>query len=280
MTAIPVVHAHGAAIPALGFGTWPLKGDDCTRAVTAALEAGYRHLDTAQMYGNEAEVGAALRASGLPRDGVFVTTKIWPDHLGTGPFEAAAEASMARLGIGPADLLLIHWPRRGMAVTRMIEGLVGAHAAGLCRHIGVSNFPPAMLREAILAVQALGGPPLVANQCEYHPELDQSATLAVCRMVEMAFVAYAPLGKGTLTAHPVLGEIAAAHGKTAAQVVLRWHIQQTGVVAIPKSANPARIRENIAIGDFMLSDREMARIHALAHPGGRRSKPDWGPDFD
>ena len=279
-TAIPLVEANGARIPALGFGTWPLKDAECERAVSVALEAGYRHLDTAQMYGNEAEVGRALRASGLPRDEVFVTTKVWHDQLGPGPFEAAAAQSVERLGIGPVDLLLIHWPQRGMAVQTMIEGLANAHAAGFCRHVGVSNFPAAMLREAIEAMGRLGGPRLVANQCEYHPELDQSATLALCREAGMAFTAYAPLGKGSAMDNPVLAEIAEAHGKTPAQVILRWHIQQPQVVAIPKSGTPERIRQNIAIGDFALSDAEMARIHGLAHPGGRRLRPDWGPDFD
>lgn len=279
MTAIPIVTANGARIPAIGFGTWPMKGAVCEAAVACALEAGYRHIDTAAMYGNEVEVGAAIRASGVPRDGLFVTSKVWYDQLGPGHFEAAAADCVKRLDIGIPDLLLIHWPDTAMPVAQMMAGLAAAKAAGLCSHVGVSNFPPAMLREAVAAMARLDGPKLVANQCEYHPELDQSATLAACREAGAAFVSYAPLGKGTLLNAPVLAAIAEAHGKTVAQVILRWHIQQPGVVAIPKSATPERIRANLAIGDFSLSDAEMTAIHALAHAGGRQVTPAWAPEF-
>ncbi len=267
---IPTIHANGAAIPQTGLGTWELHGDVLDAAVMAAAEAGYRHFDTAPRYENEADLGAALRRTGLARDDYFLTTKVWWTELSGPALRASAEASLKRLGLDHVDLLLIHWPNPDIPLAETVEALCDVAARGLTRHIGVANFPIALMNQAI----ALADRPLVANQCEYHPRLDQSALIAACRAAGLAFVSYAPIGSGRLPAVPEIAAIAAAHGKTPAQVMLRWHLQQ-GVAAIPRSSNPGRVRENIAITDFTLSDAEMAQLHALARPDGRLFNPDW-----
>jgi diketogulonate reductase-like aldo/keto reductase len=276
MSPAPLVHANGAAIPAIGLGTWPLKGDECSRAVQWAIEAGYRHIDTAAMYGNEEAVGAGLKGSGLPRDEVFVTTKVWPEDIAPGDLERSAEASLKRLRLDAVDLLLIHWPSRAVPLRGSIDALCRVKRAGLARHIGVANFNVALLDEAV----TLADEPLVTDQCEYHPFLNQAPVLAACRRHGLAFTSYSPLGKSAVVSEPVIAEIAARHGKTPAQVVLRWHVQQPGVIAIPKSGNRQRIAENIAIFDFALSDDDMRRIFALARPDGRIIAPSWSPDWD
>ena len=276
MTAAPTVSANGADIPVLGLGTWPLEGEACRQAVLWGLEAGYRHLDTARMYGNEAAVGEALRTSGVPRDEVFVTTKVWRDDIDAGALERAAEASLQRLGIDRIDLLLIHWPNGDVPLERSTAGLCAAKRSGLARHIGVSNYPSAMLDETV----RLATEPLVANQVEYHPYLDQSAVLAACRRHGMATTSYCPLGRAAIFGDATVKAIADARGRTVAQVVLRWHIQQPGVVAIPKSGSQSRIRENLGALDFALSEDEMARISALANPDGRVIVPEFAPQWD
>ncbi len=267
------INANGAAIPAIGLGTWPMKGSACRDAVIAALDAGYRHIDTAAMYGNEAAVGAAVRASGIDRAEVFVTTKIAPDDIADGDLQQAAAAGIDRLGIGPADLMLIHWPGRNVAVEEMIGALNEVHSAGLARHIGVSNFNAGQLRAAVAASAA----PLVSLQIECHPYLDQTRMRAVINELGMAMTAYCPIGRNLQ--NPVLTSIAERYGKTPPQVTLRWHVQQN-VIAIPKSATPSRIIENIDVFDFALTDDEMAAITGLAKPGGRIIDPvDWQPDW-
>jgi diketogulonate reductase-like aldo/keto reductase len=276
MTTAPLVEANGAHIPAIGLGTWTLRDEACSEAVQWALEAGYRHIDTAAMYGNEEAVGAGLKASGLPRDAVFVTTKVWHSDLAPADFQRSAEASLARLGLSQVDLLLIHWPNSDIPLEDTVRALNEAKRQGLTRHIGVSNFSSRLLAEAV----RYSGEPLVVNQCEYHPYLDQSRIREACRNHGMAFTSYCPLGKGDLTMNPVIQAIAPAHGKTAAQVVLRWHVQQEGVVAIPKSGNRTRIAENLDVFDFALSDEEMRRISALARPDGRMVHPGFKVEFD
>ena len=275
MTA-PLVEANGAAIPALGLGTWEATDDSCIAAVQWAIEAGYRHIDTAARYGNEEAVGQGIRASGIRRDELFVTTKVWYEDLSESNVLRSAEASLRRLGLDNVDLLLIHWPNANIPLKETIKALGRAKRDGLTRHIGVSNFPVALLDEAV----ARSDEPLVANQCEYHPYLDQSKVLEACRRHGLAFTSYCPLGRGLLLSERTVLEIAERHGKTPAQVVLRWHVQQPGVVAIPKSTNRERIAENIAIFDFTLDEDEMARIHALARPDGRMIDPSWAPAWD
>ena len=267
---IPTFHANGAKIPQIGLGTWQLHGDVLEAAVLAAAESGYRHFDTAPRYENEADLGAALRHSGLARDDYFLTTKVWWTELAPEKLLASAEASLDRLRLDPVDLLLIHWPSPDVPLDETVDALCEAARRGMTRHIGVANFPSRLMRQAI----ALADRPLAANQCEYHPRFDQSALIAACTEAGMAFVSYAPIGSGNLLDAPELADLAAAHGKTPAQIVLRWHLQQ-GLVAIPRSSNPGRVRENIAITDFELSEDDMARLHAMVRPDGRQFHPEW-----
>jgi diketogulonate reductase-like aldo/keto reductase len=276
MPAPTVIEANGALIPALGLGTWGLRGEDCAAAVRTALEAGYRHLDTASMYGNEDAVGAGLKASGIDRDEVFVTTKVWYEDLAPADLRRSAEASLRRLGLSRVDLLLIHWPNARIPLRDTIPALCEAKRAGLARHIGVANFTVSLLDEAVV----LADEPIVANQCEHHPYLDQRAVLAACRRHGVAFVSYCPLGRAHVLGEPTIKAVAEAHGRTPAQIVLRWHLQQPGVGAIPKSGNPQRIRENFAVWDFTLSADEMAHISGLRRPDGRMVAPSWSPRWD
>ncbi|MGC1576840.1 MAG: aldo/keto reductase [Beijerinckiaceae bacterium] len=270
------VQAGGASIPSLGFGTWAARGDECAQAVTWALESGYRHVDTAAVYANEEAVGEGIRASRVPRGEIFVTTKVGPDDIDEGKLERSAEASLKRLGFDHVDLLLVHWPSPKIPLKRSMAALAKAKRRGLTRHIGVSNFTPALIAEAV----ALSEEPVVTNQCEYHPRLDQSRLIAACRQKEVSFTSYCPLGRaGDILADPKVTAIAKRHGKTPAQVLLRWQVQQPGVIAIPKSANRQRIAENIAIFDFALDDAEMHVLFGLAIPQGRIVSPAWAPDW-
>lgn len=269
-SSIPAVSANGARIPQIGLGTWQLSGPVLEAAIDAAAKAGYRHFDTAPRYENEAGVGAALRGTGLARDDYFLTTKVWHTQLKADAFRASATRSVETLGLGPVDLLLVHWPNPDVPLAETIGALCQARRDGLARHIGTSNFPASLLDQAV----ALADEPLVANQCEYHPRLDQSGVIEACRRHGMAFVAYAPIGSGKLLEDPTVGAIANTHGKSPAQVMLRWHLQQ-GNVAIPRSSNPGRVAENISITDFALSDAEMATLSGLATPDGRIFSPAW-----
>ncbi|TDR94498.1 aldo/keto reductase [Enterovirga rhinocerotis] len=271
-----LVQANGATIPAIGLGTFKLEGEACAQAVSTAIEAGYRHVDTAKMYGNEAAVGEGLRASGVPRDEIFVTTKVWWEDIAPGDLERSAEASLGRLGLDAVDLLLIHWPNPAISLAGSIEALCRAKTKGLARHIGISNFPTALIREAL----DLATEPLVANQVEYHPWLDQSAVLAACREGGLALTSYCPLGRGELVNDPAVIRIAEAHGKTPGQIILRWQVQQPGVVAIPKSGTPRNILANLDVFDFALGEDEMKTLSALARPNGRMVKPDFAPAWD
>ena len=279
MSTCPVISANGAAIPALGFGTWPLKDETCEVAVTTALQAGYRHIDTASMYGNEAEVGRGLKAGNVPREQIFLTTKVWRDHIAEGDLQRSAEKSLKALGLPFVDLLLIHWPNPSIPVAQSIKALCDAKRRGLARHIGVSNHTTGLLAEALKAATE----PLVCNQVEYHPHLNQAKVMAATRAAGMAMAAYCPLGRGDtggVLTEPAVLAIAQARGKTAAQVVLRWHLQQPGVVAIPKSATPSRIRENFAVFDFALTGAEMAQLSGLAKDGSRIVQPAGAPQWD
>ncbi len=254
------VAAHGAAIPALGLGTWKLQGEECAAVVAEAIRIGYRHIDTAAMYDNEAAVGEGLRAAGLPRDEIFVTTKVWPSNIGAGALQRSVEQSLRQLGLDAVDLVLIHWPSPRIPLRESMAALNDVRERGMTRHIGVSNFDAGLLAEA----WSLSAAPLVANQCEYNPYVSQEATLRACREHGMAFVAYSPLARREVLDEPLIQDIGLRHGKTSAQVVLRWAVQQDGVAAIPKSSRPARLRQNIEIFDFALSDEDTAAISALA----------------
>ena len=260
----PAVDANGARIPLLGLGTWELRGRVCSHVVEQALRLGYRHLDTAEMYDNEQTVGEGLRASGVKRGEVFVTTKIWPSHFAPGELERAARACLARLRLSEVDLLLLHWPNAQIPIAETIGALASVKRDGLTRHIGISNFTVAQIEEAVRATRE----PLVCNQIECHPYLDQSKVIAACRRHGMAIVAYSPIARGGARNDKVLARIGGAHGRSAAQVALRFLVQQN-IVVIPRTSKVERLAENAAIFDFALSKTEMAEIAALAHPRGR-----------
>jgi diketogulonate reductase-like aldo/keto reductase len=263
MTAPALLIAAGAArIPVLGLGTWAMRGEECAKAVADALALGYRHIDTAAMYGNEREVGLGLRASGVKRDDVFLTTKVWSSDIGAGDLQRSAEASLSRLQLPIVDLLLIHWPNPSIALKESIAALCDAKRRGLTRQIGVSNFPVDLLRQAV----AISDEPIAVNQCECNPRFDQSPLIEECQKHGVVFVSHRPLGKGSLARDPLLMRIGAAHGKSAAQVALRWHIQK-GLVAIPKAARRQHLEENFAIFDFELAEKEMEEISAMARSG-------------
>ena len=275
-TAVQVVEANGAAIPLLGLGTWDLRGRVCARAVEQALRLGYRHIDTAEIYENEREVGAGLRASGVKRDDVFVTTKIWPSHFAPHELERAARECVARLRLHSVDLLLLHWPNPRIPLAEALGALGKVKRAGLTRHIGVSNFTVALIEEALAATSE----PLVCDQVECHPFLDQSMVIAACRRHGMAVVAYSPIAQGKVRHNEVLKRIGGAHGKTAAQVCLRFLVQQR-IVVIPRTSKVERLSENAAIFDFVLSAAEMAEIARLARPDGRLIPAGFGqPEWD
>jgi len=261
---IPFLEANGARIPAIGLGTWELRGRTCTRMVGAALRLGYRHIDTAEMYDNEREVGEGLRASGIDRRELFVTTKVWPSHFAPRELERAAKASLARLQLAQVDLLLLHWPNPQIPLSETLDALCKIKRMGLARHIGVSNFTVALVEQAVKLVTES----LVCNQIEMHPLIDQSKVAAACRRNGMAVVAYSPIARGSAAKEKVLGRIGKAHGKSAAQVSLRFLVQQ-GVAVIPRTSHVERLAENLAIFDFELSAAAMKDVGGLAHPGGR-----------
>jgi 2,5-diketo-D-gluconate reductase B len=264
----PKLPAHGAAIPAIGFGTSGM-GDVRAEHIATALKAGYRHIDTARKYGTEGAVGEGMRASGVPRQDIFVCTKVSHEHLHAGDFARSVDDSLAALGVDYVDLLLVHWPEKNTPLAETMAALAKAKRQGLACHIGVANFNIAMLDEAI----RLCPEPLVTLQAECHLYLDQSKLIAACRERGLVLTAYCPLARGRLIGDPVLADIARRKGKTVAQVALRWLMQQKIIAAIPRSSNAARIAQNIDIFDFELSDDEMARIKALARPDGRTANP-------
>jgi diketogulonate reductase-like aldo/keto reductase len=271
------ISANGADIPAIGLGTWTLEGRTASDLVAGAIRAGYRHIDTAAMYNNEEAVGDGIRASGFGRDELFVTTKVWPSDIAAGDLQRSAEASLKRLGLDHVDLLLIHWPSKTVPLTESIGALNDAHKRGLARNIGVSNFTVAMVDEAA----RLSDRPLACNQVEYHPYLDQDKVIAACRRHGMAVTAYCPLGRsGEVFKEPAVRAAAERLGKTPAQVVLRWLVQQDGIAAIPRSSNPDRIAQNLSVFDFELNDAEMAAIRALRPRNHRICDFDFSPKWD
>ncbi len=271
------VDANGANIPAIGLGTFTLNGETASRLVAAAIDAGYRHIDTAAMYDNEAAVGEGLRAGGVPRDEIFLTTKVWPSDIADGDLQRSVEASLGRLGLDRVDLALIHWPNPAIPLGDSIRALNQVRERGLARHIGVSNFTVALIEEAV----ALSEHPLACNQIEYHPYLNQDRVLAACRRHGLGVVSYCPLARNTeLFAEPAVTAAAERLGRTPAQIVLRWHVQQEGVAAIPRSRDPDRIAQNLRVFDFALEPEEMAAIDALRARQYRICDFDFSPEWD
>jgi 2,5-diketo-D-gluconate reductase B len=269
------VEANGARIPAIGLGTWELRGRTCARLVEQALRLGYRHIDTAQVYDNEREVGEGLRASGVKRDEVFVTTKVWTSHFAPKDLERSVKESLARLRFTEVDLLLLHWPNPQVPLSETLGALARVKQLGLCRHIGVSNFTVALVDEAVAACPE----PLVCNQVEYHPYLDQTKVKEACIRQGMAVVAYSPIAKGRIRNDRALVRIGDRYRKSAAQVCLRWLVQQN-VAAIPRTSKLERLSENIGIFDFELFDQDMAGISAMGNAAGRLTNYGFAPNWD
>jgi 2,5-diketo-D-gluconate reductase B len=268
--------AAGDAVPMIGFGTSQLG--DCTAVVAEALRLGYRHIDTAWKYGSEAGVGAGLKRSGLPREQVFVTTKVSHEYLRADDFARSLAQSLERLQTGYLDQLLVHWPSTdGIPLEETMGALARAKREGKARYIGVANFNIALTREAM----RLCPEPLGTLQAEYHPYLDQSKLLAFCRDAGLLFMAYCPLGRGRLFKDPVLADIAQGRGKTLAQIALRWLIQQGNVVPIPRSSNSLHMAQSLRVFDFELNDEEMRRIFSLKRTDGRIANPAGrAPEWD
>ncbi|MBP2294549.1 aldo/keto reductase [Azospirillum rugosum] len=264
------VTANGASIPALGFGTFRMSGPDVLRMVPQVLKLGYRHIDTAQIYGNEAEVGEGIANSGVKRGDVFLTTKVWVSNYKRADFLRSVDESLGKLRTDYVDLLLLHWPNEAVPLAEQIGALNEVQKAGKVRHIGVSNFNRALLTESV----RLSDAPIVTNQIEIHPYIDQSVMLEAARKAGQSVTAYYAMADGKVFADPVLKDIGARHGKSVAQVVLRWLVQQEGVIALSKTVGEQRAAENLAIFDFELTAEEMAAIHGLARPDGRIVSPD------
>lgn len=264
------VHAGNAAIPAIGFGTYGMTGDDIYRVIPEALRAGFRHIDTGQIYRNEAEIGDCVVASGIPRSDIFLTTKVWVSNYSARHFDASVNESLRKLKTDYIDLLLLPWPGGSdVPLAEQIGELNAVVRAGKVRHIGVSNFNRAQMTKAI----RLSGAPLVTNQFEYHPYLNQSLLIESTREAGLAVTGYCGMAVGRVFSDPTLKEIAARHDKTIAQIVLRWIVQQRGVVALSRTTRIDRLAQNLAVFDFELDDADMAAIHALATANSRIVDP-------
>ncbi|HEU5018814.1 MAG TPA: aldo/keto reductase [Pseudolabrys sp.] len=268
------IEAKGFRIPLLGLGTWALRGRDCARLVEQAIRIGYRHIDTAQMYDNEAEVGEGVRASGMRAD-VVVTTKVQPTLLAPHDLERSVKESLVRLRLDVIDLLVIHWPNPRVPLAETLGAMAKMKREGYTRAIGVSNFTVALMDEA----NRVSPEPLVCNQVECHPFLNQDKVIAAAKKHGMALVAYSPIARGGAKGDAVLQRVGKAHGKTAAQVSLRYLVQQ-GIAVIPRTSKRERLEENFALFDFALSDAEMRDIHGLSSHNDRIVDWSWSPNWD
>ena len=265
------IKAHGAAMPVVGYGTMEFPQPERAAGLVAhAIQCGYRHIDTARKYGSEQWVGEGIRASGIARKEVFVTTKVTEDNARAADFARSVETSLKTLGLDYVDLLLIHWPQPRVPLAETLGALAKAKREGLARHIGVSNFTVALLDEAV----KLCPEPLVTNQIEYHAYIRADKILAACRRHGVLATCHVPLARGLLLKDPVICGIAASHKKSAAQVALRWLIQQPGVAVVPRALEEFEIEENINLFDFKLSDAEMERIGALRDKNVRVVDPE------
>jgi diketogulonate reductase-like aldo/keto reductase len=274
------VDAHGAHIPQIGLGTMTLKGDVCIEAVKTALQMGYRHLDTAAFYGNEVENGEGLRASGVKREDVFICTKVRENNLLPENFNKSLDQSLTNLKLPYVDLLLIHWNNKDIPFSTSVAALCAAKKDGRAKNVGVANFTTKMLDEA----WAVTTEPLVCNQIEMHPFINQDKVVAASRKHGMAVVAYCPIARGKVQGSQEFGadaldRIGKAHGKSAAQVSLRYLVQN-GICAIPRTATPAHLKANIDVFDFTLSGAEMAELKALNATNMRVVNPPHAPVWD
>jgi 2,5-diketo-D-gluconate reductase B len=266
------IELQGEKIPALGFGTWQLKGEDCVEGVKTALKNGYRHIDTAQVYGNEEKVGQGIQESGVDREEIWLTTKVWRDNLNSKDLKNSVDESLEKLGTEYVDLLLIHWPFEEMDLEAVLQEMNELVDEGKVQNIGVSNFTPEQMEEA----RKHSEKPILTNQVEYHPFLDQSEILEKCQKNGMMLTAYSPLARGDVIGDETLEEIGDKYGKSEVQVSLQWLIQQDNVAAIPKATSEEHIRQNLEIFDFELTEEEMKTISELAR-NDRKVDPDFGP---
>lgn len=263
------------AMPQLGLGTWRLRGEECARSVARAIGLGYRHIDTATMYENEAAVGEGIRASGLRREEIFLTSKVWYENLAPDALRRSFEASRAALDTPYLDLFLIHWPAPGMDLAAALNAMMRLQREGLVKAIGVSNFTVALMREAIEKI----GAPIACNQVEYHVLRDQAAVLGYARAHDVVVTAYCPLAQGRLADFALLAEIAHKHAATPAQIALAWLLEQDNVAAIPKAGREESQRANLAALDIRLDDADRAAIASL--PKDQRFvDPGWAPAWD
>ncbi|PZO87476.1 MAG: aldo/keto reductase [Micavibrio aeruginosavorus] len=270
------ISLQGYQMPALGFGTWKLTGDEAVRSVDFAIRNGYTHIDTAQIYENETEVGQGIKNSGAAREDLFVTTKVWRNNFSENKVLESVDESLKKLQTDYVDLLLVHWPFPETPVEKLVEGVVKALDAGKAKRVGVSNFTVAQMEEAV----RLSNGKIACNQVEYHPYLSQEPVLDFARKSGIIVTAYSPIARGKAIKDPVLQEIGNKYGKNAGQVALRWLIQQDGVAAIPKSATPENIKSNIDIFDFELTVDDMQKINGLASANDRQVNPDFAPQWD
>ena len=272
---IPHVQANGAKIPLVGLGTWELRGRVCARVVEQALRLGYRHIDTAEMYGNEEAIGAALAASRIPRKDLHITTKVWNDNLAPDAIRRAFETSLRKLRLEQIDLYLVHWPARGMNLPAMFETLMKLKQEGRTRAIGVANFNIALLKTVVEEIKA----PIACNQVEYHVMLDQTRLLQYLAAKSIPLVAYCPLAQGRAASNETLAAIGRKHGATAAQVALKWLLDQGGVAAIPKASRKESQRANLDALNVGLDDEDRRAIAGL--PKDRRCvDPAFAPAWD
>lgn len=266
----------GVEIPVIGFGTWKLHDETAQMCVSKAIEAGYRMIDTAQAYENEKHVGRGIRDAQLPREDLWVTTKVWMSEFKDGDLQDSVEQSLERLGLNQLDLVLLHWPNRDVPLEETLGALNDARERGMTKHIGVSNFNTGQLGEAVKLSRA----PILTNQVEYHPFIDQTPVLEAAHALGISVTAFSPLAQGKVFDSDVLKEIGEAYGKSPAQVVMRWFTQQPGVIAIPRSSSPEHLEANNDIHDFELTAEEMGRITALKANDQRLIDPSWAPEWD
>lgn len=266
---------QGIEVPEIGLGTYKLYGRECYQTLRKAIDLGYTHIDTAQMYQNEGEIGEAVRASGVDREDLFITTKVWHTHLQHDDVLQTVEDSLRELDTSYVDLLLIHWPNPDVPLERTFEAMMTLRDQGKAISIGVSNFNLPLMKQAIEELRI----PLFCNQREFHPFMVPEAVLNYSYDHEFLITAYAPLARGRVFEEEIIREIAADHGKTPAQVALRWLIEQENVVAIPKATSEAHLKANLDIYDFALSDEEFERIDSL-NRSERIVDPDFAPAWD
>lgn len=271
----PCVERDGGAMPVLGLGTFQAEGGDCRTAVRTALDLGYRHLDTARMYGNEQEVGKGIKESGVDRQNIFVTTKLQTGQLDSEGVRESCEKSLQSLDTEYLDLLLIHWPEPDTPLADTLGAMETLKQQGKIRHLGVSNFTVAWMQQAVEAAES----PIFCNQIEYHPYIAQGPPMRFCRDHDMAVVAYSPLAQGRVAQDAQLAEIGRKYGKSAAQVALRWLVRQKGVVAIPKGTSEEHIRDNMEIFDFELDHEDLSIIGSFDR-NLRLIDPEDGPEWD